>query len=267
MTLAQANNVNVQGRADAPPLIFVHGMGCEQAMWQHVAPAFTDTHRVVLYDHTGLGNSDRSRYDEELYSTLHAYVDDLLGICEELDLRDAVVVGHSVGAIISTMAARRAPERIRKLVLVNPSPRYTDDPTSGYRGGFSTDDIEELLHTLSGNYLGWLEHAAPTIMQAPSGAPATEEFIQHMCGSDPQIVSRFAEVTFRGDYRDEIRATTTPSLVLQSRRNLIAPPYVGKWVADQMPAGSLQVLDTHGNCPQLTAPAETVAAVRAFIGD
>ncbi|WP_285180708.1 alpha/beta fold hydrolase, partial [Mycobacterium tuberculosis] len=86
------------------PMVFVHGMGCQQAMWQHVAPAFAETHRVVLYDHTGLGRSDRARYDDETYSSLSAYVDDLVAILDELELDDVILVGHSVGAIIAAMA-------------------------------------------------------------------------------------------------------------------------------------------------------------------
>jgi sigma-B regulation protein RsbQ len=265
VTVLLANNVNVLGAREAQPMVFVHGMGCEQAMWQHVAPAFAATHRVVLYDHTGLGRSDRTQYDEETYASLHAYVDDLLAILEELDLEDAVLVGHSVGAIISAMAACTAPGRVDRLVLLNPSPRYVDDPTTDYRGGFSADDIEELLSTLSSNYLGWLDAAAPMIMQAPRDAPQTQEFVQHMCGSDPQIVRRFAEVTFRGDYRDAIRDTSAPALVLQSRQNMIAPPYVGEWVADALPGGQLQIVETIGNCPQLSAPNAIIDAIRAFV--
>lgn len=265
VTVLLANNVNVIGAADAPPMVFVHGMGCQQAMWRHVAPAFTSSHRVVLYDHTGLGRSDRAQYDEETYGTLHAYVDDLVEIVRELELNHVVLVGHSVGAIIAAMAARAIPDRVDRLVLVNPSPRYVDDPSTAYRGGFSAADIDELLSTLSSNYLGWLETTAPTIMQAPASSPETQEFVQHMCSSDPQVVRRFAEVTFRGDYRDEIRETATPALVLQSRQNVIAPVYVGEWVAETLPAGELAIVETHGNCPQLSAPAATIEAIRAFV--
>ncbi len=266
VTVLLANNVNVLGAPDARPIVFVHGMGCQQAMWRHVAPSFAETHRVVLYDHAGLGGSDPGQYDAELYASLDPYADDLLAILEALDLRDAVIVGHSVGGIIGALAASRAPERVERLVLVNPSPRYVDDPSGDYRGGFSADEIEELLTTLAGNYLGWLESSAPTIMQAPADAPQTQEFVQHMCSSDPDVVRNFAEVTFRGDYREAIRRTPVPSLVLHSRQNVIAPLFVGEWVAEALPGGTLQVVDTHGNCPQLSAPRETAAAIKAFVG-
>ena len=77
-------------------MVFAHGFGCDQAMWRFVAPAFEDRYRVVLFDHVGAGRSDLSAYDPVRYSSLDAYADDVLTLCDELDLHDVVLVGHSV---------------------------------------------------------------------------------------------------------------------------------------------------------------------------
>src|SRR5689334_13240913 len=50
MDVLARNNVQVLGRADAQPILFVHGFGCDQNMWRFVAPAFERSHRVVLLD-------------------------------------------------------------------------------------------------------------------------------------------------------------------------------------------------------------------------
>ncbi len=134
-------------------MLFAHGFGCDQNMWRYVAPAFEDDFRVVLFDHVGAGRSDLAAYDPERYGSLDGYADDVAEICRELDLRDATFVGHSVSSMIGVLAARLAPERIGKLVLVGPSPRYID--ADGYTGGFSLEDIEELLDSLDSNFLGW----------------------------------------------------------------------------------------------------------------
>src|SRR5688572_8656438 len=133
-------------------MIFAHGFGCDQHMWRFVAPAFEDDHRVVLFDYVGAGASDPAAYDAERYDSLEGYAADVLEICQQLDLLDAIFVGHSLSAIIGVLAAARDPQRIGKLVLVGPSPRYIDD--QGYTGGFSRDDIDELLESLESNYLG-----------------------------------------------------------------------------------------------------------------
>jgi sigma-B regulation protein RsbQ len=114
-------------------MIFAHGFGCDQHMWRFVAPKFEADHRVVLFDHVGVGDSDLSAYDPDRYSRLDGYAEDVLEICRALDVEDAIFVGHSVSAMIGVLAAKREPSRIGMLVLVGPSPCYVDD--GGYTGG------------------------------------------------------------------------------------------------------------------------------------
>jgi sigma-B regulation protein RsbQ len=257
------NNVRVSGRPDGPPMVFAHGFGCDQHMWRFVAPAFEDTHRVVLFDHVGAGGSDASAYSQERYGTLHGYARDVLDICRELDLRDAVLVGHSVSAMIAVLAAAEEPERFASLVLVAPSPRYLDD--EGYVGGFTRTDIEGLLDSLDSNYLGWSAAMAPVIMGNSDRPELGEELTNSFCRTDPAIARHFARVTFFADNRDDLARVRTPSLVLQCSRDALAPPEVGAYVASHLPDGELVVLDATGHCPNLSAPAETTAAIRSFL--
>jgi len=104
-------------------MVFVHGFGCDQAMWRFVAPDFEVDHRVVLLDLVGAGNSDLSAYDPKKYDSLDGYADDIVEICRELDLQDVVLVGHSVSAMIGVLACQQAPELFGALVMVGPSPR------------------------------------------------------------------------------------------------------------------------------------------------
>lgn len=96
-------------------------------------PGVQDDFRVVLFDHIGAGRSDLTVCDAERHSSLGGYAQDVLDICQQLDLRDVVYVGQSVSAMIGVLAALDEPTRFSKLVLVGPSPRYTDD--DGYVGG------------------------------------------------------------------------------------------------------------------------------------
>src|SRR5688500_20286798 len=90
-------------------MVFVHGFGCDQAMWRFVAPDFEVDHRVVLLDLVGSGRSDLSAYDPEKYNSLRGYADDIVEVCRELELTDVVLVGLSVSAIIGSRACQVAP--------------------------------------------------------------------------------------------------------------------------------------------------------------
>ncbi len=158
------SNVTVLG--SGPPMIFAHGYGCDQKMWRHITPHFRDRYQLVLFDHAGMGQADPSAYDRQRHATLSGYVDDMLDICAALDLRGAVFVGHSVGAMIGTLASIEAPERFSKLVLIGLSPRYIDE--EGYVGGFKRETLEQLIAALEQDYANASsQELAPLVMGNP----------------------------------------------------------------------------------------------------
>jgi sigma-B regulation protein RsbQ len=254
--------VAVSGRPDGRAMIFAHGFGCDQHMWRFVAPAFEADYRVVQFDHVGAGGSDLSAYDPDRYGRLDGYADDVLEICRALELEDAIFVGHSVSAMIGVLAVAREPGRIGKLVLVGPSPRYIDD--GGYTGGFGRADIEELLDSLESNFLGWSSAMAPVIMGNPDRPELGEELTDSFCRSDPDITARFARVTFLSDNRADLAAVDVPTLVLQCSEDVIAPGTVGRYVHREIPGSTFVQLAATGHCPNLSAPEETIEAIRAF---
>lgn len=243
-------------------MLFAHGFGCDQNMWRYVAPRFEADFQVVLFDHVGAGGSDLSAYDPERYRSLSGYADDVLVICRELDLRDVIFVGHSVSAMIGALAALEAPGRFAKLVFVSPSPRYIDD--GPYVGGFTEEDIAELLDSLESNYLGWSSAMAPQIMGTPDRPELGAELTASFCRTDPDIARRFARVTFLSDNRTDLAEVTAPTLILQCSNDAIAPTTVGEYVRDAMPNSTYVLLQATGHCPNLSAPDETARAITAF---
>ena len=246
-------------------MLFAHGYGCDQNMWRFVTPGFEATHRIVLFDHTGYGRADPAAYSAERYSSLDAYATDVLDIIHELDLREVTFVGHSVSAMIGVLAACREPERFANLVLVGPSPRYIDDPATGYVGGFSATDVAELLDAVDSNYLGWSRTMAPVIIGNPERLELGDELTNSFCRTDPAVARRFAEVTFTSDNRADLAGVRVPTLILQCSSDVIAPPSVGEFVHEHIPGSVMVVLRATGHCPNLSAPEETVAAMTAFL--
>lgn len=244
-------------------MLFAHGFGCDQHMWRYAAPRFEDEFRVVLFDHVGAGKSDLSAYDPQRYSSLSGYAEDVVAIGTELGLRDVIFVGHSVSAMIGVLAAAVAPELFAKLVLVGPSARYLND--ADYVGGFSAEDINDLLESLESNYLGWSSAMAPVIMGRPDRPELGQELVESFCRTDPAIARQFARVTFLSDNREDLAAVATPTLVLQCANDVIAPVSVGEFVRDRMPNASMVLLKATGHCPNLSAPDETVEAIEQFV--
>ena len=262
MSVLQRNNVRLAGSGEVP-MVFAHGFGCDQNMWRFVAPAFEDTHRTILFDHVGAGRSDWSAYDSAKYASLDGYAGDVIELCRELGVRGGVFVGHSVSAIIGILAQIRTPELFESLVLVGPSPRYIDD--GDYHGGFTAAQINELLELLDSNYMGWSQSMAPVIMGNPDRPELGEELTNSFCRTDPKIAKEFATATFTSDNRADLPKVTARCLILQCSEDVIAPQSVGDYVHRQIPNSEFVLMRATGHCPNLSAPEETIKAIRSFL--
>jgi sigma-B regulation protein RsbQ len=261
--ILQRNHVTVSGHGEQP-IVFAHGFGCDQRMWRFVAPAFEDRFKIVLFDYVGFGRSELSAFDPARYNSLEGFADDLLEVCDALDLERVIVVGHSVSAMISVLAAIERPELFEKLILIGPSPRYIDE--AGYRGGFSREDIVGLLDLMDKNYIGWGAALAGMVMKNPDRPELASELAEVFCSTDPKAARNFAEVTFFGDNREDLGKVATPALIMQCSDDSIAPDQVGQFVNDRLANSTLKRLAATGHCPQLSHPEETVRVIREFIG-
>ncbi len=263
MPVLSRNNVHVSGHGQQA-IVFAHGFGCDQSMWRFVAPAFEATHRVVLFDYVGSGQSDMTAYDATRYGTLQGYASDVLEVCGALDLTQVIFVGHSVSAMIGMLAATRRPSRFERLVLVAPSPCYVNDPPL-YRGGFERRDLEGFLALMDTNYTEWAGSLASLVVGSAEYPHVTAELTASFCASNPEIAHRFAESAFLSDHRHDVPQVPVPSLIMQCAQDHIAPEQVGRWLARHLPANTHHAMEATGHCPQLTHPEETVAVIRRYL--
>lgn len=256
------NNVKTWGRGKQP-MIFAHGFGCDQNMWRFVTPAFENDYQIIVFDYVGAGKSDVSAYNVERYSNLNGYALDVIGICEALDLKDAIFVGHSVSSMIGLLAALKEPQYISELILIGPSPCYINGP--GYTGGFERKDIEELLDTMDKNYIGWANFLAPAIMKNPDKPDLVGELTESFCSTDPKIAKQFAMATFFSDNRGDLLKLRKPSLIMQCSEDIIAPFEVGDYLHAHLENSTLKVLKATGHCPHMSHPEETIATMKEYL--
>lgn len=261
-TYSDRHGVTVHG--DGPrTMLLSHGFGCDQSMFRHLVAAFSADFRVVCYDLAGMGVYPAEQFTFSRYEHLRGYAQDVIAICEELGLRDVIHVGHSVSATIAGLAAVLRPDLFSQLVMIGPSFRYIN--TGDYFGGFTAQDIEELLEVMKDNYVGWSTNLGPAIMGNPERPELGNGLTQTFCAQDPQIAQFFARVTFTSDNRADLPHIQTPTLVIQCREDIIAPEAVGRYVHDHLPNSEFVLLDARGHCPHMSAPEETIAAIRGFV--
>lgn len=267
MHIHRRNNVRVAGEGPAT-LVFAHGFGCDQTMWRYLEPQFRQHYRTVLFDLVGSGRSDLGAYDMPRYATLDGYADDLREVVDSVPGAGdgpVICISHSVSAMSTLLATIAAPGLFAAQVMLAPSPCYIDEPATGYRGGFTRADIDDLLRAMDSNYLGWSGTMAPAIMGAPGQPALGEDLARSFCRTDPAIARHFAQATFLSDHRAILPRNTTPALIVQCSDDFIAPVPVGAYLREMLPRSSLQVVENIGHCPHMSAPDASYRAIRGFL--
>ena len=99
----------------SPAIVFVHGWSCDRTYWRRQVDAFAATNLVVALDLAGHGESGAGRADW----TMRAFGDDVAAVIGAADVRDAVLVGHSMGGDVIVETALAVPDRVRALVWVD----------------------------------------------------------------------------------------------------------------------------------------------------
>lgn len=244
-------------------MLLCPGFGCTQQIWRYLVPRLTQRYQVIVFDHVGAGESDLTAYEPGKYSSLSGYAQDMVEICQALALRDTVVVGHSVGAMIALLAATQAPAHFAAAIWLAPSPCYINEP--GYHGGFERTDILELLDLMEADYHNWGNYFAHLLMGSGNTAFLVEELAGYFCNTDAAIAKRFARVAFLADTRAALPRLQLPTLLLACSQDAVAPQEVGAYLLHQLPQATLVQLRTTGHCPHLSAPLETLAAMEAFL--
>lgn len=245
-------------------MVFAHGFGCDQVMWRLLSPAFEQDYKVVLFDYVGAGHSDLDAYDPERYASLDGYAKDVVEVCEALDLRDVILVGHSVSSMICLLAALQIPQRIERLVMICPSPRYLNDAPD-YKGGFERADIEGLLDMIERNQPGWANYLAGVVMKNPDQPALLEELEASFCAMDPPIARRFAGATFLADNRNDLPNLDKPVLILQCSEDAVAPVEVGNYLQRHLAHSTLRQMKASGHCPHMSHPQETIQLMREYL--
>jgi sigma-B regulation protein RsbQ len=255
-------NVRISG-ISSQPMIFAHGLGCDQNVWRRTAPLFENEYQVVLFDYIGSGKSDLRFYNREKYSSLQGYADDVVTIAQALGLTDIIFVGHSVSCMIGLLAAISAPGLFQKIIMIAPSPCYLND--KDYKGGFERQEIEDLLEAMEQDFKGWATMLSPSVVGNEDRPELAKEWEDSVCRTDPSITCQFAEVVFLSDNRADLPKLSTPAFILQCSDDVLAPAQVGEYVHQNVQNSTLHYLRATGHSPHITAPEETVTAIRQYL--
>lgn len=261
--IRQRNHVREIGQ-QGPVILYAHGFGCNQYMWHRITGAFEGTHHQVLFDYVGSGQSDPSAFDPQRYATLNGYAQDMIEVCDALELRGITLVAHSVSCNIGMLASIARPDLFERLVLLGPNPCFLNHPPD-YHGGFERSDLEGLLGLMEMNYIGWANYLAPLAAGTAPGDPVTRTFIDSFCSTDPVLARAFAEATFFADHRADLAKVSKPCLILQHSDDALVPLSVGDYLQRELRGSTLELLEVKGHSAHMSRPELVIDALQRYL--
>jgi pimeloyl-ACP methyl ester carboxylesterase len=206
----------------------------------------------VTYDLVCSGSVNPDHFNFRRYTTLDAYVDDLLAVLDALRIERCYFVGHSVSAMIGILATIRRPELFIKLVLIGASPRFLND--NNYHGGFERGEIEAVLAAMETNYKSWVQGYAPLVVGADV-PEAVQEFSRTLFNMRPDISLFVCRTVFNSDLRGVLGLVRVPSVIVQTASDTSVPSSVAAYLKAHLGGrATIELLPTEGHLPHLSHP-------------
>jgi sigma-B regulation protein RsbQ len=260
--LVQRFNVRLTGSGPAI-LLFCNGYNCTQQVWHYLAPALATRYRLVFFDRVGTGGADPAAYDAQKYATLHGYAQDVVDICQALNLQQVTLVGHSEGAMVALLATIAAPQYFARAILLGATPCHLNRP--GYYGGFEEADLRQLLASAGNDYWHWATALAFLLMGEGQPAALGHELATHFCQADLLIARQSVAVAFLSDHRADLPRVPVPVHLLQCADDVAVPAEVNTYLLAHLPQATLTLLPTTGHCPHLSVPLQVLAAIHRVL--
>ena len=239
-------DLNYEDRGTGAPVVLIHGWPLSSRSWESQVPALVDAgYRVVAYDRRGFGHSSQpwGGYD---YDTFAA---DLHALMEHLDLRDATLVGFSMGGgevvrYLSTYGS----DRVAKAVLAAAVPPYLYKSDDNPDGGLDDDTIAGFQAAVKKDRLGFLEQFTTTFFSAGEilkvSQPQREYARDIAAFASPKGTLDCITAWGRTDFRGDVDKLTVPTLVIHGDSDGIVPIEVsGKRSAEAIAGSELVVIE------------------------
>lgn len=251
------------GRGHARTVLLVHGIGAGGARdWRETVGWLQQSFHVVAVDLPGFGASDRAN---ALYSPAN-YARVLHHVAERFARRPFVLVGHSMGAVVSLRYAASYPQEVSRLVVVDaPGILHRYSTASAFLAQLGMEFVPPWLDPLEGllNFARKLLTPLARLRFEPRVILASPQLRESLLGADPMLIAGLAVVN--EDLSADLAAVRAETLVLWGERDALVPLRTGKVLAAKLPRAQLEVIEQAGHTPMLEAPAQFRAVLLPFL--
>ncbi len=243
-----------EGIRNGFPLVFINSLGTDLRIWDQIVPSFKDSYQIIRYDKRGHGLSD---CPPPPY-TIRKHATDLAHLLDYLAVKQAILVGISVGGMIALDFAAAWPTRVRSLILSD----------TGAKIGTAVM-WDERITTLRQHGMNHLKEAILSRWFAPSfrkNEPASYRGYGNMLTRTPVTgYTGTCEAIRDADLTKAAQATTIPTLLLCGTEDLATPPALVRNLYELMPNASYQEITGAAHLPCIEQPDIMTAQIKQLL--
>jgi len=246
------------------PVLLVHGWAASGAFFRDLAARLSASHRVLtltLRGHPGSGQGPSP-------CTIETLADDIAHFVQALDLKGAVGLGWSMGAMALWGAAPKLGARLAGLIVEDMAPRVVNDDgwSHGIAGGYGESDVASTLNEIEADWPTHVSRFAPRMFAAnATKAELLAWSAAEMSKADPAAMASFWRSMASQDFRAAIARITQPMLVIHGGESQVYPDGATAFVAQAAPNAERIVIPGAGHVPHLEAPEQFFKEIEAFL--
>jgi non-heme chloroperoxidase len=272
VTVGQENNTDIEiyyeDHGAGQPVVLIHGYPLSGRGWDKQVPALLEAgHRVITYDRRGFGKSSQPTVGYD-YDT---FAGDLNTLLEYLDLRDAVLAGHSMGTgEVTRYLGRYGSSRVAKGVLISPIPPYLlqagDNPE-----GLPPSLFDGFVQAARADAPAWMKGFLDNFYNIDTlrGTLVSEQAYQaswNLAVTASATAAVACIPTWATDFRDDLPKIDVPMLVIQGDADQVLPlDKTGRRLPDLIKDVQLTVVEGGPHAIPWTHAAQVNTALLDFI--
>jgi pyruvate dehydrogenase E2 component (dihydrolipoamide acetyltransferase) len=245
------------GPRKAQTLVFVHGLGGSLSTWQIVLGGLADEWRLIAIDLPGHGQSAKTAGADYSIAGHAAAVAEAL---EGAGVRDAIVVGHSLGGAVALRLASEQPGPVRGLALID-SAGLGEEVGADLLASMAGEPGPETARALLELFMADQKLVSPRAVEEMAGNQTAEG---GWTAQQATANAAFASGQQSGIDREALRSVTQPALVIWGERDRVIPVDHAYAAARTLPDAVVAVLPGIGHVPQVEAPERVTTLIRRF---
>lgn len=263
MNLDQEVQLYYEDEGKGTPVIFIHGVWMSSRFFQKQLPYFKNNYRTILLDLRGHGKSSKVHYGH----TVAQYARDLELFMDTLELKEAVLVGWSMGAFVIWDYFKQFGEsRVKASVIV-------DELASDFKwpdfdiGAFDFAALTGIMKAIQEDRKGFLKGFLPLMFKEEVSRGEMEWMLEETTRLPESVASAILFDQSVVDYRDTLGAIRVPTLLCFGKEEKLIPVAAGQHLNNNIPQSKLVIFKDSCHCPFLEEPDQFNRVVEAFIKD